>query len=142
MKTQKKANFYSLNKLLLYTELLDTQYEDCQERLELFRQVKSNPTSMDDEIIQRTIRLTQEQLEDQWVFVEQLNRWKKENPTEDQEKELYRLEQRLQETKEFNEEIMEIMESIKGKTINKILEMDEMELLMKTLSGEIPLPKL
>ena len=74
------------------------------------------------------------------MYKEQLLRWQKEKLTESERKEVERLSSQNEQLRKLNKKLLLLLQELKKITINRIVEMDEVELALKTLTGEIPFP--
>lgn len=137
---EKTPRFHSLNKLYLVVDLVEEQLKDTQIQFQNFREAIPKPSVLDDEIIERALRLYRNNAEDQWWYSEQIRRWRQDDPTPEQVEELDRLERQARELAFLTRDVIHILEYLEKYTIEKILAMDEAELALKVLSGEIPLP--
>ena len=91
-------------------------------------------TCLSDDIMKRIHKLYTEQLEDIDIHQEQLTRWRRENRlTSEQDREIARLEQVLHKWREAATEILALHAEMKDHTIDKILEMDDVELGLEAL---------
>ena len=121
----------------MVAEVIDGQLEDVIFQLENFKEAKPKPHVMDDDIVERATRIYSEQKEYFSFYKELFKRWKKEARTKEQKKEVKRLTEQLDKLKKSNKDILEILDYLKDKTINKILEMDDAELGIKSLLGKL-----
>lgn len=119
--------------------LLNGGYESNLKQYNLYLEAKDKPHALDDQIIDRSIKLFTSQLDDMWYYEKQISRWKKENP--DKQLQLDHLFAKYERFKEITQKILALVDGLKKHTINRILEMDDIELAKKTMSGEIPFPK-
>jgi len=100
---------------------------------------KSNVLSFD-ATLNCVIELHGNQLKDHWLFEEQFARWKREQLSNAQAKEVDRLTHQSSKLKGTNEEILEIVHPLGESTIDKIMPMDEVELALGVLSGRLRPP--
>ena len=62
-------------------DLSENMLESSQENLESFEEVQDNPHILDDDIVERSIKLYTEQNEDIAYFIGQCKQWQKETLT-------------------------------------------------------------
>ncbi|MGB7067409.1 MAG: hypothetical protein WBF55_19905 [Syntrophobacteria bacterium] len=91
---------------------------------------------MDDDIVNRAIKLYQAQIDDLWFYEEQFARWLAEPLTDSQRQEVSRLNAQLPHLKELSQAILELMDEMKDGTINRIMEKSDLELGLD-FSGKI-----
>jgi archaellum component FlaC len=133
-------NFYPITHLSMFSNLIDEQLEHDLEQFATLQQAQGRPHILDDETIERILKLYNEAKDLVRCYQEQLKRWRKENPTQKQLQEIERLEQQVEQLEQCRTNILSLTEGFKGKTIESILEKDEIELLMDMLSGKIEPP--
>ena len=104
----------------------------AQETYEPLRQMKVH----DDYTIERIFEVTGQQVEDEWLYDEQLSRWmENKNLKPAQRTEIQTLQERMKELKQVNRKILAIAEEHKNKTIEKIMSKSDAELGMEFLLG-------
>ena len=125
--------------LPLYGSIIDEMLEGNKEQYQTFLKVEKKPSILDDYTIERSLKLYTEQLDDHWVFPEQLKRWQKEKISQEQAKEIKRLLKQCQELEKVTKDLIEIINKIKPFTIDKILAKDDAELALDVLTGKLKL---
>jgi len=92
----------------------------------------------DDFTIQRIFEVTGTQVEDEWLYDEQLSRWLKlKNLKSGQQAEIKKLQEQMSELKEVNKKILAIAEKHKNRTIEKVLSKSDAEVAMDFLMGKL-----
>lgn len=129
-----------ISMLPVFTNMVDQMLASSQEQLIHMQLAREKPHIMDDATLQRVVELYSNQLEDQWLFEEQFNRWLREDLRSEQIREIERLKVQATRIKACNEQILDITEEIRGSTIDNILAMDEVELMDAVLSGKLKPP--
>ena len=124
-----------------FTDMVDGMLEASVEQLSNMRLAVDKPHVLDDATVNRIIKLYSEQLEDHWLFEKQFARWKRERLSDTEAKEVNRLIDQSATLKATNEKILALAERIAPGTIDKIVAMDDFELGLKVLTGEIKPPK-
>ena len=138
--TEQQPQWQPLSMLPTFSDMVDGMLESSEEQLATMQQVVNRPHTLDDATLNRVIKLYDEQLEDHWLFEEQFALWKKETRSEIEAREVDRLVVQSAKLKSANEEILTIAHSIEHLTIDKVMAMDETELAIKVLSGEMKPP--
>lgn len=121
--------------------MIDGMLEEVQSQHNNMLEAQKKPHTMDDATIQRVIDVYSEQHEFLWVYREQFSRWKQESPTQQQLKDINRLEQQVDKIDQVLTGILKIADEIKDKTIDSILGKSDMELAMDVLTGNLKLPE-
>ena len=121
--------------------MIDGMLEEVQSQHQNLLEAQKKPHTMDDATIKRVIDVYSEQHEFLWVYREQLSRWKQEQPTPKQLKEITRLEKQVDKIDQTLTGILAIADDIKDKTIESILGKSGMELAMDLLKGDLKMPE-
>lgn len=121
--------------------MIDGMLEEVQSQHQNMLEAQKKPHTMDDATIARVIDVYSEQHEFLWVYREQLSRWKQENPTPKQTKEITRLEKQVDKIDQTLTGILSIADDIKDKTIDSILGKNDMDLAMDVLMGNLKMPE-
>lgn len=116
--------------------MIDGMLEAAKETYEPFSQIKVN----DDYTIQRVYEVTGQQIEDEWLYDTQLEKWLSlPDLKAGQQNEIKRLQSQMAELKKVNRDIMAIAEEHKDKTIEKVLGKSDAEIGLDFLMGKIQL---
>jgi len=130
-----------IERLPLIASLVDGGLDDAREFRETIRRADAEPHVLDDATVERSLRLHTEKLEYVEIYEEQFTRWKRGELSIVEEQEVDRLVSLLPELRTLLGEILAVLSRVKEGTIDKILEMDDLELGIRTLLGEIKTPK-
>ena len=118
-------------------DLSKTMLESSQENLENFEEAQDRPHVLDDAIVERSVKLYTEQNKDIIHFINQCKEWKKENLTPKQEEQVTACESNYKELRKSNQRILFLMDHYKDRTIEKILQKDDIEMAFDFLMGNI-----
>jgi hypothetical protein len=116
------------------SDMINGMLDAAQETYEPLRQIKVH----DDYTIERIFEVTGQQVEDEWLYDEQLSRWmgnKKLKPA--QRTEIQTLQEQMEALKQVNRKILAIAEAHKDKTIEKIMSKSDAELGLEFLLGKL-----
>jgi len=101
MSTDKpQQNFYPIDNIGMFEDLTIAGIENTEENLASFMEAKDKPHVLDDEIVDRGIRLYKNQLEDADCMDKQIAMWKKQTLTDEQSQ---RVESLSNENNKFRE---------------------------------------
>ena len=117
-----------LTALPLIASLIDGELADGQEHHAALLAVRDRPHVLDDATVERSIKLHTEQRDFLGVFAEQLERWRHEQPTDTQRRELDRLEGQLERLRTVLNDILQLAEELKQGTIERVLAKSDLEL--------------
>ncbi len=118
-------------------DLSENMLESSEENLESFEEVQGRPHVLDNDIVERSIKLYTEQNEDIVYFIYQCKQWQKENLTPEQEQKVMACEANYKELRKINKRILFLMDHYKDRTIERILEKDDIEMALDFLVGNI-----
>ena len=134
-----RSQWQPIGMLSDFSRMIDRTLNYSQKYLKAMKDVEQDPGIIDDEIIIRTFRLCNEQLDDHELFVQQLTRWKKLTLTEDQTSKLDYAEKQTFALKVSNEEILTITQFIERSNSNKKRAPNDAEIRFDIDSGDFKL---
>jgi hypothetical protein len=137
MNESKRPIWHPLENLPLIASLIDGQLEDCQKQLRNLDPEDTKAPVLDDALVQRIIRLCTEQQEMLPVFSEQLDRWKNERPSDEEQLEIERLERQIDQYGKILARLLELAREYQDFTIEKVLAKDDVEVALDVLSGKM-----
>lgn len=111
-----------------------------KEQYDLFLKAKGKPQVLDDSIIDRGIRVFQDQLEEADCHDRQISRWKSLEITESQRALVAHFEAGANQYRDITKQVLDLLEELRKGTINRILETDDEELGLDFLLGKIKPP--
>ena len=120
-----------------YTELIMGELAQTEEQYASFAAAKHKPHVLDDAIVDRAVKLYEDQLSFIPLHEKQLNWWLSENITDAQRYQVEDLLAKLPVLREKTEELLALLAELKQGTIDRILEMSDEELGWKFLRGEL-----
>jgi hypothetical protein len=139
MTNKQQPRWRPISELPLIASLIDGTLANTEEQYQTFSEIKNKPHVLDDAIVERTIKLYRAQLNDHCLFEEQIRLWSDSELTSRQRQEVERLSAGLVKLKEKSEAILKLMDTIKDRTIDKILAKDDIKIAIDVLSGKLKL---
>ncbi len=136
MPPKQTPNWQPISALPMIARMVDGLLEGAQEQYQTFQEVKDRPYVLNDAIVQRAIQVYTAQMEDIWLYEEQLARWKKEDLTSAQEQEIGRLDKQVERLRKVLTDILTLADKLKEGTIEKVLAKGDAELALEVLSGK------
>lgn len=133
-----EIQWHEISRLPLIAQLIDGNAEDVKRQHDLLVEGQDRPYLFDEETIDRVIMAHLETLDFVEIYIEQLGRWQKEKLTKKQQVEIARLQEQSQYLKRLTTAVLSQADSIADATIDQIIGIDEAELGLKVLLGEIP----
>ena len=128
-------NWQPIDFLPQIAEMIDGMLESAQEVHDSLKQARTRPHVMDDYTLGRVREVHGTQLNDLWLYEEQLSRWTKESPTERQRSEIERLTNQLTALRHVLTLCFALTDEMKDGTIDRILAKDDVELAIEFLMG-------
>ena len=122
-----------LTALPLIASLIDGELADAQEHHATLLSVRDRPYVLDDATVERSLKLHTEQRDFLGVFAEQLARWRHEQPTITQRRELDRLEGQIERLRKVLSDILALAEELQQGTIERVLAKSDLELGIEAL---------
>jgi len=140
MTKTKQPNWQSESMIPVFVEISQGMLEAAEDQLTNLEQVKGRAHVLDENTVKRIIKLTSEQNENNLMFLEQCKRWMSSDLNERQIKMVKEIEHNSRVLADVNPQILFLAKHFKNRTIDKILEKDDLELILALASGEIDLP--
>ena len=123
--------------LSLFATALNGDLSSVKEQYTTLLPAKDKPSVLDDETVNRIIRLHEEKSEFIENYKRQFKIWRKEQLTPSQLIVLEDLEEKLPKLKEVNDKVLKLAYEIQPYTIDKIMAMKPEELALLHLSGKL-----
>jgi hypothetical protein len=134
--------FHPIEVLAGIAVLIDGQTRDAEELWQGLAPAREEPFLLDEECVARIDSLYSDSLDDAWVFEEQLERWQALDLNQEQRAEVERLQGRMSRFRQTAGQLVAMARELRGKkTIEALLQMDDLELGLATLTGQIPWPR-
>ena len=135
-KNRENINWQPISFLPKISNMIDGMLDAAIETYGPLCQIKVH----DDFTIKRIFEVTGQQIKDEWIYDEQLERWSNLPSLKTvQRNEIQRLQGQTIELKKVNRGILAIAEEHKDKTIEKVLEKSDAELGLDFLMGKLKL---
>ncbi len=135
---QPEIQWHPISRLPLIAQLIDGNVEDVKSQHDLLVKGLDKPYLFDDDTIDQVILVNLEALDLVDICIEQQCRWQKEKLTKKQQAEVAQLQEQSQYLKRLANAALDMADRIADATIDQIIGMDEAELGLKVLLGEIP----
>ena len=129
-------NWQPISFLPQIAEMIDGMLESAQGVLDSLERARTRPHTMDDYTLGRVREVHGTQLNDLWLYEEQLSRWRKDSPTDRQRTEIERLTDQLTTLRHVLTLCIVLTDEMKDGTIDQILAKDDVELAIEFLMGK------
>ena len=135
-KNRENITWQPISFLPQISHMIDGMLDAAKETYEPLCQIKVH----DDFTIKRIFEVTGQQVKDEWMYDEQLERWSNLPSLKTvQLNEIQRLQGQMNELKSVNRKILAIAEEHKDKTIEKVLAKNDAEVSLDFLMGKLKL---
>lgn len=112
---------------------IDGMLEASQEQYETLLPARSKPHVLDNYTVDRVITVFTKQIGDLWLFDTQLQRWADESITDEQAREIVRLQGQMKTLRETDEQVLALVRELSQGTIEKVLAKSDEQLGLETL---------
>jgi hypothetical protein len=133
--------FHPVTMIPTVLKITDDSVVEAKEQLARIKIVKERPHILDDDLVERSLKLYKEQNDDSAYFLQQCSFWRKEKLSELQLAQVQEIENCTHLLTDINNQLIAIFEYCKNYTIDKILAKDDLELALDFLAGKTPLFK-
>ncbi len=130
-----QINWQPLSQIPLLASMIDGALADTREHLETLTEARSQPHILDDATIDRSERVHTEQMEFIDLYEQQIRRWRTEKPSVAQNSELDRIEKENRELRTATADVLALAPELRKDSIDRILEMSDLEIGLQTLLG-------
>ncbi len=135
---QKQPNWYPLDLLSRYLNLSKDQLSVAQNQLQNLISCKNRPHILDDQTINKITQVCNTQNESTSIYIEQCNKWRKQNPNDEQLSNIINVENNIKQVEVINNQILDLIKNnFKDRTIDSIFQKSDFELGLDFLRGNI-----
>ena len=103
---KQQPNWYGFEMLSLYLSISEGHLETCKEQLQNLEAIQNRPYILDDNTVDRIIKLCNNENEFTSLYIEQCRRWRDQNPTKQQLDDICQLESNERKHEEINKKIL------------------------------------
>jgi hypothetical protein len=136
MSQDQEPRWNPISRLPMIATAIDEMLGLAEEQYGNLQQARERPHVLDDYTVSRVAKVFTEQSNDLWLYEEQLARWKKDELTATQRREVERLDEQLTRLREAIASILSLAEELKSGTIESVLAKSDIELALEVLSGK------
>jgi hypothetical protein len=138
MPPSEQPHWQPISQLPLIASLIDGGVTEAMAQRQILTEARGRPHLLDDATLDRIDQVYGE--EQQWLGFceEQLRRWQRDQPAPAEEREIARLAMEIERLKPLVAEILALSAEIRTGTIDRIMEMSDLELGLKALLGQLP----
>jgi hypothetical protein len=129
------VNWQPISEMPLIASMIDGALDDTREHLETLTEARTRPHVLDDATLDRVQRIHDEQLEYVGIYAQQISRWRTENPSANQTRDLDRMEGQSRQLRAVTEQVLALARELRKGTIDRIMGMSDIELGLQALLG-------
>ena len=134
MAEQTTPQWQPIEKLPLLAHHIDGMLESAEENYGNLQEARPKPHVLDDYTVERVNEVYTTQLNDLWLFDEQLSRWKTTGTlTTEQSRDVERLVGQMKRLREVVTAILALADELKERTIEKVMAKSDVELGLEFL---------
>lgn len=136
--TETSINWQPLDQMPLVARMIDEALADTGTHLRTLTKTRQEPHTLDDATIDRIESVYTEQMEFVGIYAAQIKRWRAAKPSPVQMRELDRMETQNQKLQAVTAEVLALAVELRKGTIDRVLEMSDLELGLKAVLGGRP----
>jgi transposase len=131
-----QVNWQPISQMRLIASMIDTSLNDTREHLGTLTEAKDRPHVLDDATIDRVEQVHAEQMDYVEIYTQQISRWRNEHLSAAQASELDRMDKQNQRLRALTADILALASELRNGTIERVLEMSDLELGLQYLLGK------
>ena len=136
MPQDQEPNWQPISALPMIASMIRETLENTEDQYQTLQEAEDKPHVLNDDLVDRVIRLYTLQAEDVELFAQQLARWQKAGLTPPQQQEVEVLGAQVQRLREVGTAILALAAKLKEGTIERVLEKSDIELGLEVLLGK------
>jgi hypothetical protein len=139
-----KPEWLPIGKITTVRGYIEEALTDAKERLATLEEAVPKPHVTDDALLDRVVRVNKKILDENWLYRGQLDHWlggEGEGSSPEQRIQIGALHALVDELDRVLEANISLAGELRKGSIDRIMEMDDIELAVRTLTGEIGRPK-
>jgi len=129
------VNWQPISQMPLIASMIDGALDDTRDHVETLNKARDRPHVLDDATIDRVERVHSEQLEYIDIYDQQISRWRTEKPSADRTRKLDQMEEQNQQLRAVTMEVLALAGELRKGSIDRIMEMSDLELGLQALPG-------
>ena len=130
-----QVNWQPISQMPLIAGMIKGSLDDTREHLGTLTKARDRPHVLDDATIDRVEQVHAEQMEFVGIYTQQISRWRTENPSASQVRELNRMEKQNQQLRGVTADVLTLARELREGTIERVLGMSDIELGLQALLG-------
>ena len=133
-----QVQWQPISQMPLIARMIDDSLSDTRDHLQTLTKARTRPHVLNDATIDRVEQVHAEQLDFVDIYAQQVERWRTEKPSAAQVRELDRMQTQNQQLQGVTADVVALAAELRKGTINRIMEMSDLELGLQALLGRLP----
>ncbi len=133
-----QVNWQPVSEMPLIARLIETALKDTRKLLQTLDKASSQPHLLDDATINHVERVHEEQREFADIYTLQISRWRTEALSAEETRELARMEEQNRQLRAVTGRVLALARELRQGTIDRIMDMSDLELGLEALLGHKP----
>jgi nitrogen-specific signal transduction histidine kinase len=138
MPNTEPVNWQPISEMPLIASMIDGALEDTREHMETLTKARTRPHALDDATIDRVEQVHTEQMDFVDIYTQQISRWRTETPSPSQVRELHRMETQNEQLRAVTADVLTLAAELRRGTIERVMDMTDLELGLQALLGAQP----
>jgi len=138
MANTEPVNWQPISQMQLIAKMIDDSLDDTRKHLQTLTKARTRPHVLDDATIDRVEQVHTEQMDFVEIYTQQISRWRTETPSPSQIRELDRMETQNQQLRAVTADVLTLAAELRRGTIERVLDMTDLELGLQALLGSQP----
>jgi hypothetical protein len=130
-----QVNWQPISRMPLIAGMIKGSLDDTREHLGTLTKAQDRPHVLDDATIDRVEQVHAEQMEFVDLYTRQIGRWRTEKPSAAQVSELDRMEKQNRQLRDVTADVLALAAELRKATIERVLDMTDLELGLQSLLG-------
>jgi len=130
-----RVNWQPISRMPLIAGMIKGSLDDTREHLGTLTKAQDRPHVLDDATIDRVEQVHAEQMEFADLYTRQIGRWRTEKPSAAQVSELDRMEKQNRQLRDVTADVLALAAELRKATIERVLDMTDLELGLQSLLG-------
>ncbi len=135
MSDPRAVNWQPIGMAPVIADLIDRALKDARTQFTMLSEAKPQPHVLDDATLDHVDRVHKEQLQFVDIYDQQITRWRAETPTPAQSGKLDRTVEQNQKLRAVTMDILALSSELRKGSIDRIMEMSDLELGLQALLG-------
>jgi len=132
------VNWQPIGQMRLIANMIDDSLDSTRKHLQTLTKARTRPHVLDDATIDRVEQVHTEQRDFVDIYIQQIVRWRTQKPSPSQIRELDRMEAQSQKLRAVTADVLTVAAELRRGTIERVMDMTDLELGLQVLLGSQP----